>query len=1710
MGGNSSKKIHVEFDFPEDIESDTGSQQEKPNPRRASIRGHSVPYAGSSMLTIFEDFGLQVEGFLEPTELDRAAKMLGFDLSSADRNELIRRMDANQDGKVSLQEFVEFFTPAVGFASLMRADAKSPYMYPASQRTFRVFELFPEIMEQDAQTLPSEDDCEDDVTLTDETVLEDMVSMNLTSSSEKALSNSKGQEQSIMMSQSAKQIFSADDGILTDLQRPRLPITKDDDVPTVEAERPPGKPEEWTPAQCIQWLNSVPGLSSYAEAPIFKENRIDGEKLTTLSRPDLESADFYPPSKVGLKGYFPTALWAHLRMLNKTPRYLPGQSILDTGGGEMCRIKDFLGKNEFGEIYKVEWTGIGPERSTERILKTIRMKDIPPLRRDELLLTLMEEVCTAFRIRPHPYVINVVYAYILNFYSENEEYLCFTDCHTGYTLEEAILGGKGRLYSGSEREINERILRYSLQIAIGLEHIHNCQVVFQDLKPSSILIDTDDVAQFADFSMCSIGRHTAFQVAEDSFLQGLSPMKSSANNQGVSNSGLLHSKLKGFTQCYRSLDIKRILDQRRGGMTKLERERLLWKLTHKSDMWSFGLILLEMYAGGVKWSCGENAPEILDSFVKGHNQPRIPIPEKVAQLLGLLFQEHLSARPPTMESVVAELKNTYRSVVNRQFVELDPHIEDKITNWGRLGYLHMWLGGALYRKGRRAQALREYEHGIDVLSKFPKKDEVPTATMGHYRHMLGRLYLDLDKVPQAVVHLARCVEIVPSNATYRETFAEALLEDGRKDEAVGQLEVAMQMNPANPNYPKKIADLQIQLRQFGRALMVLKEATGLNPGDTDIKNQILYISNLATMHFDAINPPTEQALLSLHTDKFTGEGRGEFARGDELRRADYQGVSFTVLSYEGARPTDFCQEWGEMYTVQGGVADEMMTLSYIPFKLTPMEDAYTRGYVLHRESDRPAGRPICPPWTKNRRVEIFCTQMDFSVASTIREEGAGAVMNQECSKAPHDQRIPVKGQGSTPPQVSPLAKEKDPERTGHEEQVDPEEGIHPQVTPLKIGSPTVPPEMASPLSLAPSPASLVSPSISYETQGGSLLTRKSSFSRRESISGLHMMEACEIMRETLGNVGIEMDYMDPTQYAKLFASPVSPAGSAFSERSGRSARSSFSKYPEAFSPSAKVPRRLATTERSESSSENMSAYSEKPAQQPEEQTSRTEVVARKHAKNREKAQRKRLSYEEERATKLMHAMTIAAIIGQHHNLLSLRYFLGGKVDLMAITDRPPTEAKTLRELMQGPLYYVKREHEEDPYDKLAVLTRMLRISTQLAEVIEYIHSKGVVLNSLTPDDIFVSPYNWHVYLRPNWIWSCWVTKNQAYGQKGDAPSSSEPLVAEYKGGLPLNYQSPEVADYSLNEGLSRGKVKLKLTPASTDMWAWALITLEMFSCGAQPWKLGSGQDALKGLKGYLKRPTAQNMSRQDLMSWLRETECFSEDMEAELKAVPNLQGDSLLPAANQRGVTQCLGLVSVKVTGQFWKAISTQLCRWEIPSGLEEILKRCFKRKVAERYTHMSELVDNIRAVSDTPPLSMEVEKSYEELSEMAISVMNVGVHHRRFGMDKEAEFYYNVALKLDDFPEVHWNLARYYFSSAETRIHPENFLVAEKHFQALADAYGSDDARYASIVTMIKECKRKGRLYAPQSNEAAGQIIEENRKRVQELKRSSSKKSFV
>ena len=181
--------------------------------------------------------------------------------------------------------------------------------------------------------------------------------------------------------------------------------------------------------------------------------------------------------------------------------------------------------------------------------------------------SFLAELQTWIDLPPHPHIVTCRF-----FRTQDQDITIFSDYCEGGSLSAWIAGGKLRTLT--------QILDIAIQFAWGLHAAHLCGLVHQDVKPANVLMTSDGIAKVSDFGLSRATRETGFDI----------PLVASA----------------GLTPAYASPE------QVSGA-----------RLSRHTDVWSWGVSLLEMLVGEVVWHSGVAVAGALDSLTDEDNGPEL-------------------------------------------------------------------------------------------------------------------------------------------------------------------------------------------------------------------------------------------------------------------------------------------------------------------------------------------------------------------------------------------------------------------------------------------------------------------------------------------------------------------------------------------------------------------------------------------------------------------------------------------------------------------------------------------------------------------------------------------------------------------------------------------------------------------------------------------------------------------------------------------------------------------------------------------------------------------------------------------------------------------------------------------------------------------------------------------------------------------------------
>jgi len=295
-----------------------------------------------------------------------------------------------------------------------------------------------------------------------------------------------------------------------------------------------------------------------------------------------------------------------------------GQVIL----GEYTVEKE-LGHGGMGVVWLVKSNSTGRRFAVKQTL----LKD------EKHRKAFLAELQTWIDLPEHPNIVPCRF-----FRTVADETVIFADYVEGGSLADWI--AKGKLTK------LEQILDIAIQFAWGLHAIHERGLIHQDVKPGNVLMTPEGVPMVTDFGLARARR----RAADGAFL---SPSLPPGQQSVLVSSG-------GMTLAYAS-------PEQRSGKP----------LSRKTDIWSWGVSVLDMFMGGV--SCphgGHIAAHVLQSLIEnGDCEEGLPaIPNEVATTLRKCFSDNPNERWNNLYVISMQLRLLYERISRRFYQHQKSHV----------------------------------------------------------------------------------------------------------------------------------------------------------------------------------------------------------------------------------------------------------------------------------------------------------------------------------------------------------------------------------------------------------------------------------------------------------------------------------------------------------------------------------------------------------------------------------------------------------------------------------------------------------------------------------------------------------------------------------------------------------------------------------------------------------------------------------------------------------------------------------------------------------------------------------------------------------------------------------------------------------------------------------------------------------------------------
>lgn len=282
-----------------------------------------------------------------------------------------------------------------------------------------------------------------------------------------------------------------------------------------------------------------------------------------------------------------------------------------------------LGQGAMGKVYKILHKGWNQHLA----VKSPKRETIEAFGGAQCF----EHECeTWIRVGIHPNTVACYYARRLGGIPR-----VFAEYVDGRTLHEWIYGRK--LYTFDTHADLRRMLLIATQIAWGLHHAHRRGVIHQDVKPANIMMTADGTPKVTDFGLAR--RSDAREDSMDSTL------------------GQTTMAISGMTPAYCSPE-----------------QAFRDHITHRTDIWSWGLVVFEMFACDVVWPTGSAALEALDRWSsRTSKRPELPgMPDRLTALLRQCFQSNPVERPTGLDVVAREMVSIYQESLQELFPLIEP------------------------------------------------------------------------------------------------------------------------------------------------------------------------------------------------------------------------------------------------------------------------------------------------------------------------------------------------------------------------------------------------------------------------------------------------------------------------------------------------------------------------------------------------------------------------------------------------------------------------------------------------------------------------------------------------------------------------------------------------------------------------------------------------------------------------------------------------------------------------------------------------------------------------------------------------------------------------------------------------------------------------------------------------------------------------------
>ncbi|MBN1550982.1 serine/threonine protein kinase, partial [bacterium] len=461
---------------------------------------------------------------------------------------------------------------------------------------------------------------------------------------------------------------------------------------------------------------------------------------------------------------------------------------------DQYRIERLLGEGGMGKVYLVR------RQSFDRAyfaIKTLHATLRDDMRKRRLFL---KELQTWIDLHDHPHIT------AFRFFRTIQNRLVI--------FSEYVDGGSLSKWIQTHRLLTiDKILDIAIQIAWGLSAAHVQGVVHQDIKPSNILLTRQGIAKITDF-----GLSRAMTVS------GLAQ-----HHHGDSSSLLVTSS--GMTPAY-------------GSPEQIE----MRKLGYKTDMWSWGLTILEMFTGGVTWELGCMAQYILERHMNmGPVKPYPLIPGNLHGILERCFQDDPEDRWSSMGEIADNLISLYQEVTNTAYPRKKPRVMLRKELESPFQRKHFSVGEWDDPSVLLQQAISEAKKDIT---------DLPEQTKGLSGSWKTRMLFDLEVLEETEIIYLELIR--NGNAKYNIDLANVLIHKGLVLECLDDWPGAIALQQQGLEILEKVPVLNLPPR-ISYHMLNAYCSTAWMLNEIHESEAALHLLEKAIKHVDTFDDPNEKS-----------------------------------------------------------------------------------------------------------------------------------------------------------------------------------------------------------------------------------------------------------------------------------------------------------------------------------------------------------------------------------------------------------------------------------------------------------------------------------------------------------------------------------------------------------------------------------------------------------------------------------------------------------------------------------------------------------------------------------------------------------------------------------------------------------------------------------------------------------------------------------